>query len=80
MLLFPVLNGKANVRLKQQIHFSQLFPIPTNVDEIGSDDGPWEDLDTHQILTRLLGKQQKVDLPFKADVSRLEQAAVCILH
>ena len=54
--------------------------IPTNVDEIGSDDGPWEDLDTNQILTRLLGKQLKVDLPYRADVSRLEQAAVCILH
>ena len=47
-VLFPVLNGKSTF----------LCCFPTNVNEIRSDDGPWEDLDTHQILSRLVGKQQ----------------------
>ena len=66
-----VLNGKSTF----------LHCFPTNVDEIRSEDGPWEDLGTHQILSSLVGKQpRKVDLPFRTDVCRLGQATVAILH
>ena len=62
-----VLNGKSIF----------LCCFPTNVDEIRSDDGPWEDLGTRQILSSLVGKQpRKVDLPFRTDVCRLGQATV----
>ena len=45
-VLFPVLNGKSTF----------LICFQTNVDEIRSDDYPWEDLGTHQISSSLVGK------------------------
>ena len=54
-VLFPVLNGKSTF----------LSCVPTNVDEIRSDDEPWEYIGIHKILL-LLGKlPRKVDLPFR---------------
>ena len=62
-----VLNGKSTF----------LSCFPTNVDEIWSNDGPWEDLGPHQILSSFVGKQpRKMDLPFRTDICRLGQATV----
>ena len=63
--------------LEKNVIITFLCCFPTNVDEIRSDDGPWEDLGTRQILSSLVGKQpRKVDLLFRTDVCRFGQATV----
>ena len=58
-LLLNVLNGKSTF----------LGRFPTKIDEIHSEDGPLEDLYTHQISSSLVGEQpRKVDFPFRTDI------------
>ena len=54
-----------------------LSSFSTNVDEIWSEDVPWDDICIHKILSNLVCQQlRKVDLHFGTDVCRLGQATV----